>query len=197
MYIIVCVHCAVCRRQAAVYTMSRKNVPPFTCYNLDIHSSVMIIFDTWITEKVGNQSVLYFPISPCLCFCTTQENRKPKNCIFSLTCSMLFAKNTWLQLNHPSLSKRSTGCTRQDLLSVTHMLYVKQVCHGVGRCVKRGSCSSSSLSESQWTVLMGYLSIWTNVDAIKQITHDNFSFRKTAHWCTVRAAQSNCCHLLD
>ena len=40
------------------------------------------------------------------------------------------------------------------LLSVTRMLYVYQVCHGVGRCVKDGSCSSSSLSESQWTVLM-------------------------------------------
>ena len=31
------------------------------------------------------------------------------------------------------------------LLSVTHTLYVYQVCHGVGRCVKDGSCSSSSL----------------------------------------------------
>jgi len=38
------------------------------------------------------------------------------------------------------------------LLSLTHMLYVNQVCHGVGRCVKDGSCSSSSLSESQRTV---------------------------------------------
>jgi len=35
------------------------------------------------------------------------------------------------------------------LLSVTHMLYVNQVCHGVSRCVKDGSCSSSSLSESR------------------------------------------------
>ena len=31
------------------------------------------------------------------------------------------------------------------LLSVTHTLYVYQVCHGVGRCIKDGSCSSSSL----------------------------------------------------
>jgi len=43
------------------------------------------------------------------------------------------------------------------LLSVTHMLYVNQVCHGVGRYVKDESCSSS-LGESQWTVLMGLLS---------------------------------------
>jgi len=53
------------------------------------------------------------------------------------------------------------------LLCVTHMLYVNQVCHGVGRCVKDSSCSLSSLSESQWTILMGYLTISTNVDAIK------------------------------
>ena len=31
------------------------------------------------------------------------------------------------------------------LLSVTRTLYVYQVCHGVGRCVKDGNCSSSSL----------------------------------------------------
>jgi len=40
------------------------------------------------------------------------------------------------------------------LQSVTYMLYINQVCHGVGRCVKDGICSSSSLSESQWTVLI-------------------------------------------
>jgi len=49
------------------------------------------------------------------------------------------------------------------LLRVTHMLFVNHVCHGVGRCVKDESCSSSNLSESQWTILMGYLTISTNV----------------------------------
>jgi len=36
-------------------------------------------------------------------------------------------------------------------------------------------------------------------DAIKHITDDTFSFRKTAHWCIciVRATQSNCCGTLD
>jgi len=62
------------------------------------------------------------------------------------------------------------------LLSVTHMLYVNEICHGVSRCAKDGSCSSSGLTESQWTVLMGYL---TNVDTIKHITDDNFSFRNS------------------
>jgi len=36
-------------------------------------------------------------------------------------------------------------------------------------------------------------------EAIKHITDDIFSFRKTAHWCTciVHATQSNCCGTLD
>jgi len=83
------------------------------------------------------------------------------------------------------------------LLSVTHMLYVNEVCHGVGSCVKDGSCSSSSRSEGQWTVLLGYLTISTNLDDIKHITDDNFSFRKTAQWCIVRATQFNCNSALD
>jgi len=46
-------------------------------------------------------------------------------------------------------------------LPVTHTLYVYQVCHSVGRCVKDGSCSHQAWSESQWIVLMGYLrSLW-------------------------------------
>jgi len=71
-----------------------KNVSPLTCYNLDIHGSIMIIFGTGVTEKVANQNVLYFPTSPNLCFCTTWGNRKPDNCVFFLKCCMLFTKDT-------------------------------------------------------------------------------------------------------
>jgi len=78
----------------SVYTLSQKNVPPLTCYNLDMHCSVTIIFGTSVTEKVGNQNILNFPTSPNLCFCTTWGNRKPEKCIFSLKCCMLFTKNT-------------------------------------------------------------------------------------------------------
>jgi len=39
----------------------------------------------------------------------------------------------------------------------------------------------SSLSESQWTILMEDLTISENVDTVKHITDDNFSFRKTAY----------------
>jgi len=136
-------------------------------------------------------NILYFSTSPNLCFCITWGNRKPENCVFSLKCRMLFTKNTRNTLKYrlviaelPFTVKtinwmHQTG--RRILLSVTHMLYVNRICHGVGRCVKAGSCSSSILSESQWTVLTEYLSISTNVDAITHITDDNFSFRKTAH----------------
>jgi len=71
-----------------------KNVPPLTCYNLHIHSSIMIIFGIRVTEKAGNQNILYFPTSPNLCFCTTWGNRKPKSCVFSLKCCILYTKNT-------------------------------------------------------------------------------------------------------
>ena len=117
--------------------------------------------------------------------------RKPENCVFSLKCCMLFSKNTQNTLKYrlvtsePPFTVKTIDWMHQTgpriLLSVTHMLYVNQICHGVCRCVKDGSCSSSSLSESQWTILMGYLTISRNVDAMKHITDGNFSFRKTAH----------------
>ena len=54
--------------------------------------------------------------------------------------------------------------------------------------------------KSECTVLMGYLTISTNVRRYQ--THHRwqfFSFRKTAHWCTriVHATQSNCCGTVD
>jgi len=118
------------------------------------------------------------------------ETGNPK-IIFSLKYCMLFNKNTRNTLKYhrvaaePPFTVKMIDWMHQTgpriLLSVTHMLYVNQVCYGVGRCVKDGSCSSSSLSESQWTVLKGYHTISTIVDAVKHITDDNFSFRKTAH----------------
>jgi len=61
----------------------------------------------------------------------------------------------WVAVNLPFILKM-INCVHQTvktylerergiLLSVTYTLYVYQVCHGVGRCVKDGSCSSSSL----------------------------------------------------
>ena len=140
-------------------TLCLKKTSPLTCYDLYIHGSIATIFGKTVAEKVGNQNNL--STSPNYCFSTTWGNSKPGNCVFSLKCCMLFyqksqniVKNiTWSELNHPSLLKQSTGCTIQNLgrehsilLSVTHMLCINQICHGVSRCnVKDGSCSSSSL----------------------------------------------------
>ena len=42
-----------------------KNIPPVTCYSLDIHNLITIIFGRSVTDKVGNQTMLVFP--PHLC----------------------------------------------------------------------------------------------------------------------------------
>jgi len=46
-----------------LYCVSR-NVPPLTCYSLDIHDTITIIFGRSVTEKVRNQTMLCCPTSP-------------------------------------------------------------------------------------------------------------------------------------
>ena len=41
-----------------------QNVPPLSCDNLDTYGSFTRMFRTNVTEKVGNQNVLYFPTLP-------------------------------------------------------------------------------------------------------------------------------------
>ena len=38
-----------------------KNVPPLTCYNLDVHHPITIIFGRSVTENVRNQTIFVFP----------------------------------------------------------------------------------------------------------------------------------------
>jgi len=117
--------------------------------------------------ETGNRKIASFHLNAARFF-TTKTRNTVKNI-------------TWSELNHPSLSKRLTGCTRQDLgrehsilLSVTHMLCVSQICHGVSRCVKGESCLRQACSKSQWTVLMGHLTISTNVRRYQ--THHMWQF---------------------
>jgi len=149
-----------------------------------MHGLIAIILGTSVTEKVGNQNVVYFLTLPNLCFCITWGNGKPENCIFSLKFCMLFTKKHMKHIkispgyNWTTFTVQTIDWMHQAgpriLLSVTHMLYVNQVCHCVGRCVKDGSCSSSSLRESQWTVLVGCLTISTNVRRYQ--THHRWQF---------------------
>jgi len=93
-----------------------------------------------------------------------QETRMG-NCIFSLKC----CKNTRNTLKYhlvtaePPFTAKTINCVHQTgpkkhsiLLSVSHTLYVNQVCHGINRCVKDRSCSLLSLE-------------WKSVDAINRI----------------------------
>ena len=83
------------------------------------------------------------------------ETENPKSASFSVKCCMLFPKNTRNTLKYhlvtaePPFSVKTIDRTHQTgprvLLSVTHMFYVNQVFHGVGRCAKDGSRSLSSL----------------------------------------------------
>ena len=44
-----------------LHTVSHKNVITLSCYNFDIHESMLIIFGRNATEKVSNQKMLCFP----------------------------------------------------------------------------------------------------------------------------------------
>jgi len=87
-------------------------------YNFHVHKQILVIFGRHVAEKIRNQMVLYF-LTSSDCFYTIRQNRKSRNCIFSVKYRMLFCqlthKNiTRSQLNHYSLSKQSTLCIRQE-----------------------------------------------------------------------------------
>ena len=100
---------------------------------------------------------------------------------------------TWSEMNHPSLSKQSTGCTRQDLGRSIASCCLLPTCSVLAKSVtvsvsvsKVGVVLHQAWSKSQCTVLMGYLTISTNVRRYQ--THHRwlfFSFRKIAHRCIV------------
>ena len=60
----------------SMYIVSQRNVPPLTCYNLDVHNPITIIFGRSDTAKVKNKMML--PASPIYCFCITLRNKYPR-----------------------------------------------------------------------------------------------------------------------
>jgi len=68
-----------------IYNVSQKTSPNVFSYNSRKHCRIFIIVGRNITEKVRNQKMLYFSISPNYCFCTTLWNWKHGNCVFSRT----------------------------------------------------------------------------------------------------------------
>jgi len=59
-------------------------------YNSDKYESILIIFGRNVTEKVGNQQVLYFPTSPSA---LPGEIQKHKSSILSLKCCAISLPN--------------------------------------------------------------------------------------------------------
>jgi len=149
---------------------------------------------------------MYFIFSPHLTCASALpgETGNPKFASFHLNAVCFYQKNTWNTLKYHLVTAESPFTVKtidwmyqtgpRILLSVIHMLYVNQVRHDVSRCVKDRSCSSSSLSKSQWTVLVGYLTISTNVRRYQTHHRWKFFFQEDN---IVRATQSNCCSALD
>jgi len=114
----VCTHTCtrVCITNTYVhYTLSHKNFSTLSCNNCQTHDSILIIFGRNVTAK----RCFIFPprLSSVLAI---PGKQKTINCVFHLNAACCFANTkhinniTWSQLNHPSLSKWLTICTRQD-----------------------------------------------------------------------------------
>jgi len=108
-------------------TVSPQNAPSLLAITL-----TYIDLDNFVrnvTENLSHQNVHYFLTSLNECFCTTLQNRKCRNCVFSPKCCMLL-----FQQAHKAYSKLSPGieqmnhilsyknCVRQDLGRV-HITY--------------------------------------------------------------------------
>ena len=71
------------RKQANnIYSVSQKNVPPLACYNFDAHEWILIFFGSNVTDKVGNQKMLYYATSITCASALLGKKRKHENHIF-------------------------------------------------------------------------------------------------------------------
>jgi len=131
---------------------------------------------------------MYFICPPHLTFASalSKETGNPEIATFLWNAACFLTKNTQNTLKYHLVTAEppfavkmiewvhQTGPRKHSiLLSVTHMLYVNQVCHGVSHCVKYGVKVNG---QHKWDILLSQ----EMLDAIRHITDDNFSFMKTA-----------------
>jgi len=168
-------------------TVSQKRPTFTTCYNFYIHSSIATILRTNVAEKVAIK--MYFISPPHLTSASalTGERGNPEIASFHLNAACFFTKKHETQLkispcqSWTTLHRLNDGCTRQDLegskasccLLPTCSVLAKSVTVSVAVQKVRVVLRQAS-SKSQWTVLMGYPTISTNVRRYQ--THHRWHF---------------------
>lgn len=153
----------------------------------------------WENNHLNNRTCCNFP--PHLTsICTLHYLAPQDTCKLHLFPSILFAEPTERMLkmktyshyhvaiitNQISFTRQLAVCIRLDLgrkysilVSVTTILNVHQVCHGVGigHCVRNMRCSLSSL---EWKILLRLLARYLELAAAKHVIHgSNSCFSKT------------------
>jgi len=176
-------------------------------YNSGIHESILIIFGKNVTEEVDNKRYFIFPPHRTSASALPGKTGNPEIVFFHLNAAWFFTKNTkhiknitWAQLNHPSLSKRSTVCTRQDqegsiascCLLPSSVMFTNSITVSVA--VSKWELLLSSIGAKVngqycWDILLSQQILVAIVVSFTTI----LSFSKAVHQCILHSTQSNCC----
>ena len=146
-----------------------KNVPPLTCCNLYTHGSIASA--SALPAETGNPEIASFHLSAA-CFFTKKYETVLKYQLVRAEPPFAVKTIDWMHQTGPR-----KGYEHRILLSVTHMLCDSVLAKSVTVSVavwKMGVVLRQAWSKSQWTVLMGYLTISTNVRRYE--THHKWQF---------------------
>jgi len=109
-----------------------------------------------------------------------REYQRTKNTAAAAAATATATATAWSQMNHSSQTKWSSVCTRQDLGRKYNILQYVTPRLMFTRFVtmsKMGVVFIKQRSESQCTVLLGYLTISTNVRCYHYVFYNNFVFQ--------------------
>jgi len=145
------------RITSTVYTVSQTTLHLW----LAIIFTCTVRLPQFLTPMLPRKQTIkmYFTFPPHLTSASVLpgETENPEIAYFHLNAAWVFTKKNTKHVS-PGQSLTTLHCQNDRLdapdrtwegsiasCCVTHMLCVSQVCHAVSRCVKDGSCSSSSL----------------------------------------------------
>ena len=137
--------------QICIYTVSQKTSHLLTCYNLDTHDLITIIFGRSVTEKIRNQTMLCFPTLPIYCFSITLRKRKPRRQRTGALCVQhsptAAALSTCFLLNHAANSPELNALITRFRESYSSVWVVSQK-------------DWRNQAATDWILAMHYYSIW-------------------------------------